>query len=194
MILPREFYERDTITVAKSLLGQCVVRRDRGLEVSGMIVETEAYRGKADPAAHSYRGKSQRTVIMYGEKGFAYIYMIYGMYYCMNVTSGPKDEPEAILIRALEPLKGLDIMAERRNSQNRLNLCSGPGKLCMAMDIDKRHYGLDLTASDVIFIERGCDIADSKIEASRRINIDYAGEAKDYLWRFTIAGNPFVSK
>lgn len=192
MILPREFYEKDTITVAKSLLGHVVVRRENGTETSGAIVETEAYMGRIDAAAHSYKGKSERTAIMFGDKGFAYIYMIYGMYYCMNVTSGTKHEPEAILIRALEPLSGTQTMKERRKTQKTENLCSGPGKLCMAMDINKRHYGIDLTKSKDFFIEYGQDIQD--IEESRRINIDYAGEAKDYLWRFTIKDNPFVSK
>lgn len=193
MVLNREFYQRDTITVAKSLLGQIVVCREGGgggIETSGMIVETEAYMGRIDPAAHSYRGKSERTAVMFGEKGFAYVYMIYGMYYCMNVTSGPENEPEAILIRALEPISGISTMEERRKKQK--DLCNGPGKLCMAMNIDKRHNGIDLTKPDLLFIERGRDIPE--ITASKRINIDYAGEAKDYLWRFTAKGNPFVSK
>lgn len=192
MVLKREFYERDTITVAKALLGQIFVRRENGVETSGIIVETEAYRGRNDAAAHSYKGKSERTSVMFGKKGLAYVYMIYGMYYCMNITCGPENEPEVVLLRALEPVGGIEVMEERRRTKKLKNLCSGPGKLCMAMDINKNLYGADLVESDVLFIEKGGHAGE--ISASKRINIEYSGEARDYLWRFTVSGNPFISK
>lgn len=193
-IIQREFYSCDTIEVSKNLLGQILVREtDEGI-TSGIIVETEAYLGEKDPAAHSYKGRSDRVRAMYGDSGCAYIYLIYGMYQCFNITSGKKGLPEAILIRALEPIDGVDLMKKRRNTDKITNLCSGPGKLCMAMDIGKSLYGCDLTdRKSGLWIECGNTIADSDIIASKRINIDYAGEAKDYLWRFTVKDSKFIS-
>jgi DNA-3-methyladenine glycosylase len=136
MIVPREFYERDTLTVARELLGQIIVRRTDEGESRGIIVETEAYLGEKDDAAHSYKGKSARVRVQYGPAGAAYIYLIYGMYYCLNITAGPLGVPEVVLIRALEPVSGLEFMRKRRMSDKTLQLCSGPGKLCMALDIN----------------------------------------------------------
>ena len=114
MILPREFYERDTLTVARDLLGQVLVRQTEEGTASGVIVETEAYLGTQDDAAHSYRGKSERVRVQFGPAGCAYIYMIYGMYYCLNITTGPPGIPEVVLLRALEPLAGVGLMQKRR--------------------------------------------------------------------------------
>ena len=141
MIIPREFYERDTLTVAKSLLGQQLVRRTAEGITRGIIVETEAYMGVLDDAAHSYKGKSERVRVQYGPAGCLYIYLIYGMYYCLNITTGPCGVPEVVLIRALEPATGMQLMQKRRGTDRLQNLCSGPGKLCMAMDIGKELYG-----------------------------------------------------
>lgn len=191
MIIPREFYERDTLTVAQSLLGQRLVHETEEGIASGIIVETEAYLGELDDAAHSYRGKTERVRVQYGPDGYAYIYMIYGMYYCMNITSGPIGTPEVVLLRALEPFGGIELMKKRRNTDNIKNLCSGPGKLCMALGIGKAQYEADL-CSGKLYLEYG-DVPES-ITASERIGIDYAEKCRDKLWRFTIAGNGFVSR
>ncbi|MCL2367768.1 MAG: DNA-3-methyladenine glycosylase [Oscillospiraceae bacterium] len=192
MRLTRAFFAQDTVTVARELLGTRLVRREAdGTITAGVIVETEAYCGYADPACHSYKGSTERTRAMFGPKGHAYIYLIYGMYNCFNITSGPPGEPEAVLIRALEPVEGIDLMEVRRGQSKPRALCSGPGKLCMAMDIDRSLYGTDLVMGDTLYLETG--EVPTEIVASRRINIEYAGEARDYLWRFTVAGSGFVS-
>ncbi|MBQ8974980.1 MAG: DNA-3-methyladenine glycosylase [Oscillospiraceae bacterium] len=191
MILPREFYMRDTVTVAKELLGQVLVHETNEGVTKGVIVETEAYLGKLDDAAHSYKKSKKRVSVQYEGKGLAYVYMIYGIHYCMNLTSGDTPAPEAILIRALEPVEGLDIMARRRGTDRLKNLCSGPGKLAKAMDITLDNYGEDLTVPNGLYIERGSP--PEKVLASKRIGVDYAVNCRDRLWRFTIAGNPFVS-
>lgn len=192
MRLDRDFFEQDTLEVAKSLLGKRLVRKDDlGRYTAGIIVETEAYRGFIDKAAHSYNGETSRTKIMFGAKGHAYIYLIYGMYNCMNITCGPSDSPDAVLLRALEPVEGISVMEKRRNTDKTKNLCSGPGKLCMAMDIHRGLYGVDLISDDRLYLEHG--IAVSNITESKRINIDYAEEAKDFLWRFYISGSQFIS-
>ena len=192
MRLPRTFYERDTIEVARSLLGQHLVRcTEDGKITTGRIVETEAYCGRFDPACHSYKGKTERTRVMFGARGCAYIYLIYGMYNCLNFVTGAEGEPEAVLIRAIEPIDGLDLMAERRGTDKVRNLCSGPGKLTMAMDITRDLGGVDLVHSPHLYLTAGQ--AASEIITSKRINIDYAGEAADYLWRFSEAGSRFIS-
>ena len=192
MRISREFFRRDTRTVARELLGQRLVRRHADGSISvGIVVETEAYCGYQDAACHSYKGKTERTTVMFGEKGFAYVYLIYGMYNCLNVTSGLPGAPEAVLIRALEPIEGLSAMETRRGQSKIQSLCSGPGKLCMAMEIDREYNGLDLVTGETLYFEKGAPPGD--ITASKRINIDYAGEAADYLWRFSVTGNGFVS-
>jgi len=192
MHLSRNLFEQDTVTVAKSLLGLRLCRREPdGSVTAGLIVETEAYCGYRDPACHSYKGKSERTRAMFGPSGHAYIYLIYGMYHCFNVTSGPSGEPEAVLVRALEPVEGLARMAARRGTEAAKKLMSGPGKLCIAMDIQRDLYGVDLVEGHALYLE-ACDHPPEVI-ASRRINVDYAGEAADYLWRFCVKGSPFVS-
>ncbi|MEL7624464.1 MAG: DNA-3-methyladenine glycosylase [Clostridiales bacterium] len=197
--LERSFYLKDTVEVARNLLGMILVRQTGEGLTAGRIVETEAYAGAADAACHAARGRrGGRTAVMYGPGGFAYVYLIYGMYYCMNVVTRAEEEPEAVLIRALEPLTGLELMAKRRNirdvgSKKGLHsLCTGPGKLCQAMAIDKDCYGLDLCGSE-LYIEQGQRPAARDIAATKRINIDYAGEAKDYPWRFLLRDNPYVS-
>ena len=192
MRIPRDFYARDTLTVARDLLGQILVREtDEGI-TKGIIVETEAYLGEWDDAAHSYKGKSERVRIQYGLAGCTYIYLIYGMYYCMNITTGPIGVPEVVLLRALEPVSGMDVMEKRRKTDKIYNLCSGPGKLCMAMDIGKTLYGIDLCDGRELYLEYGKTPVET--EASKRIGIDYARKSKDELWRFTIKGNKFVSR
>lgn len=192
MIIPRAFYERDTLTVAKELLGQILVHETNDGVTKGIIVETEAYLGELDDAAHSYKGKSERVRIQYGPAGHAYIYLIYGMYYCMNITTGPFGVPEVVLLRALEPVAGLRLMEQRRKTDKPKNLMSGPGKLCQAMGIGKAQYGEDLCREEGLFIEYGGTIC--QIEASKRIGIEYAVQSRDELWRFTIPGNSFISR
>ncbi len=166
---------------------------------AGIIVETEAYVGAADAACHAAKGRRNgRTAVMYGPGGFAYVYFIYGMYYCMNVVTRKAEEPEAVLIRALEPLEGLELMASRRgvsdigSKKGLHSLCTGPGKLCQAMAIDKDCYGMDLCGNQ-LYIEQGQRPAARDIVAAKRINIDYAAEAADYPWRFLLRDNPYVS-
>ncbi len=201
-ILERNFYRRSSIQVSKELLGKLLVRKnDNGLLI-GKIVEVEAYMGTIDKAAHSYGGKiTKRNKVMYGDAGYAYVYMIYGMYYCMNVVTSCINNPEAVLIRAVEPLYGLEDMSKFRygrefnalTKKEIINLTNGPGKLCKAMNINKENNEENL-CSDELFIAEDPNRQDFDIVESKRINIDYAEEAKDFLWRFYIKDNPYVSK
>jgi len=175
--LPRLFYDRDTILVARELLGKFLVHGDR----VGRIVETEAYLGPHDLAAHSSRGLTERTKVMFGPPGFAYVYMIYGMHFCMNVVTQREGHASAVLLRAIEPV---------RNVAGRTQ---GPGLLCKAMRIDKRLNGHDLLSKD-FHIATGDEDPDFTIVKRPRIGVDYAGAwAKRHL-RFYIKGNEFVSK
>jgi DNA-3-methyladenine glycosylase len=193
MIITRDFYLKDGVTVAKDLLGLILVHKTSEGITKGRIVETEAYMGPIDAAAHSYKAtKSGRTNVQYGQGGYAYIYLIYGMYYCMNVVANQENIPEAVLIRALEPVDGIVIMKNRRRTEKLKNLCSGPGKLCQAMGITNSNYGMDL-CGDQLYLEADENTVPFETIATKRINIDYAGEAKDYLWRFTIKDNPYIS-
>ena len=194
MKLGREFYMQETLDVGKALLGKVIVSNVDGKCVKGRIVETECYIGPDDKAAHAYGGKrGGRCEIQFGEGGYAYIYLIYGMYCCFNIVTNGIDRPESVLIRALEPVEGFDTMKERRNTDKVKNLLNGPGKLCKGLGVGREHYGEDL-CGDLIYLEDdGYEVKKEDIEESKRINIDYAEEAKDYLWRFTIRGNEFVS-
>lgn len=192
MKLSRDFYQRSALEVAKDLLGCSLVHKSEEGITKGRIVEVEAYMGNQDPAAHSYNNRSARTEIQYGEGGFAYIYLIYGMYYCMNIVTNSINQPEVVLLRALEPLEGIELMKLRRKTDKLYNLCSGPGKLCTAMGINKTHYGMDL-CGEQLYLESSNQKDILEIVASKRINIDYAVEAKDYLWRYTIRDNRYVS-
>ncbi|KNF09986.1 putative 3-methyladenine DNA glycosylase [Gottschalkia purinilytica] len=199
--LDRKFYNRDTIEVAKDLLGKLLVYQVDNKKLIGKIVETEAYMGPIDKAAHSYGGKrTPRVEVMYGKPGVAYIYLIYGMYNCFNVVTREEGRPEAVLVRALEPVEGLDEMALNRfkkpynelNKKQIKNLTNGPGKLCMAFNIDRSLNKEDL-CENKIFIKKQEFEEKFDIIHSKRIGIDYAEEAKDYLWRFYIKGNEYVS-
>jgi DNA-3-methyladenine glycosylase len=199
--LPREFYMRNTLEVARDVLGKCIIHDINGEKLSGRIVEAEAYIGPNDKAAHSYNyRRTERNEVMYGPPGYAYIFVIYGMHYCMNIVTGEADHPEAILIRALEPLRGLDTMTQNRygkmydelNKTARTNLTNGPGKLCRAMGIDKSNYGDDLCGSR-LYLAADNTPQSFSISTSPRINIDYAEEAILYPWRYYIKDNPYVS-
>lgn len=201
MKLKREFYNRDTTLVAKELLGKILVHSVDGKITAGKIVEVEAYKGIMDKAAHTYNGKrTKRVEVMYGNPGFSYVFFIYGMYHCMNVVTREEGIGEAVLIRAIEPVEGLDIMSYRRynlsfeelKKRQIINLTNGPSKLCKALAIDNNSNGMDL-CKDILFIEEGSNKS-FDIGTSKRIGIDYAEEAKDFPWRFFIKENEFVSK
>jgi DNA-3-methyladenine glycosylase len=194
--LNREFYTRtNVLTVARELLGKLlVVPAPDGTRVSGIIVETEAYRGPADRASHAYGGRrTRRTETMYGLGGTAYVYFVYGMYHQFNVVTNLDDIPHAILIRALEPAEGMEWMRHRRAKHTDQNLTSGPGKLCIALGIDRRLDQADLLQNQV-WIEEGERIPRRLIASGPRIGIDYAQEWVEKPWRFWIKGNPFVSR
>ena len=182
MKLERKFYRQSALIVAKELIGKKLICKTNEGIAGGIIIEAEAYMGAIDAAAHSYKNRrTNRTEAMFSDGGYAYIYLIYGMYLCFNVVANIKDIPEAVLIRALKPTDGIELMKHRRNKQSLKDLCSGPGKLTQALGITKNHYNLDL-CGDEIYIEN----TDLKLEVitTKRINIDYAGEAVDYPWRF----------
>src|SRR5271170_244034 len=194
-LLPRSFYLDPPDIVARKLLGKLIRRRIDGHRVTGRIVEIEAYLGLDDPASHSYIGKTARNAVLFGPPGFAYVYFIYGMYYCLNVSCQPEGHAGGVLIRALEPVEGLDIMARLRKlpaSANPRLLTSGPGRLCQALDITRAaHNGLDLTSrtSPLQILDDG--FTPASIRATPRIGIR---KAVDEPLRFIIEGNPFVSK
>ncbi len=188
------FYDRDTLQVARDLLGKRLVRVIDGRRLSGLIVEGEAYVGEADQASHAAHGRTSRTEVMYGPPGRAYIYFIYGMYWCLNVVTGRAGFPAAILIRGLEPREGLDVMRARRPGRPDHELTNGPGKLCVALDIDRRLNGVDLTQSDVLFVEDDAPPEPARIATSPRIGINgNLGQAAVVPWRVYLAGNRFVS-
>ena len=194
--LSREFYTRaDTLQIARELLGKTLVVPDeKGERVAGKIVETEAYCGVEDKAAHSYNNRrTKRTETMFALGGTAYIFFIYGMYYQFNVVTGALDVPHAVLIRAVEPLENIEKMRERRGQMKDRNLTSGPGKLCIAFGIDKTFNSLDLL-DDQVWLEEGAKISDSEIASGKRIGIDYAEEYAEKPWRFWLKGNSVVSR
>ena len=197
MILKREFYERDIFTVAKDLLGKTLVHETPEDVTSGKIVETEAYLGPEDKASHAYGSlRTGRTETQYGPKGHAYVYLIYGMYCCFNVTGGKvPGKPEAVFFRAIEPLSGIDLMQKRRLAAkgNVKKLANGPSKLCMAMGLSKKQNGADLCLPPFYIKDDGTAVAESDIGQATRVGVDYADDWKHKLWRFYIKDNPFVS-
>jgi len=193
-MLSRDFYLRDATSVAPELLGKLLVHKTSEGTASGMIVEVEAYNGAIDKGAHSYPNKrTPRTEIQFGEGGYAYVYSIYGMHCCFNVVTNKTNIPEVVLVRALEPADGIELMMNRRGTRNTLDLCSGPGKLCSALGITKANYGDDL-CGDTLFIEERMAVPPNEIAVSPRVNIDYAEEDAKLLWRYFIKDSKFVSK
>lgn len=194
LTISREFYLKDANTVAPELLGKLLIHRsDKGI-TSGIIVETEAYVGPNDKAAHSYNNRrTRRTRIQFGTGGYAYIYNIYGMHTCFNIVVNIENKPEVVLIRALQPVEGIDLMRQRRGIEKKLELCNGPGKLCIAMGISKDYYGCDLCGAE-LYLEPCLEVGDNDIMISPRINIDYAEEYTGYLWRYFIKKNLYISK
>lgn len=187
MHLKKEFFLQDTIKVAKLLLGKFLVHKIEEKTLIGKIIETEAYLGAKDKASHSYNfKKTQRNKAEYLAGGHIYIYLVYGMYWQLNITTGADDVPECVLIRAIEPISGIEEMIKRRGTNNLTNLTNGPGKLCQAMGFNKNLYGIDLCKSSFIYIEDKKKLPESKIIKAKRIGIDYAGIWKDRLLRFYI--------
>jgi DNA-3-methyladenine glycosylase len=191
--LDRSFYDRPTLKVASDLIGKVLVRRLDGRNLAGRIVETEAYIGPHDLASHASKGKTPRTSVMFGPPGVSYVYMIYGVYFCLNAVTESEGHPAAVLIRAVEPLENIRVMRTLRyNPLRDTNIASGPGKLCMAMSIDKSLNAVDLDSRKLWIEDRGLPV--DAIETSPRIGVDYAGEYKDKPWRFHERGNPHVSR
>jgi len=181
-ILTREFYLRDTVSVAKNILGKRIIRKVGNQKASGIITETEAYRHTDDPASHAFGKITDRNKVMFGEVGIAYVYFTYGMHYCFNVVArSPRVAAGAVLIRAMEPEIGIKEMLRNRNNVNLKDLTNGPAKLTQALQITKEHYGLDLTKKSELYITDG--IKPRKIIESPRIGIR---KATDKLWNFKI--------
>lgn len=187
--LPRSFFERPTLEVAPDLLGKILVRAKGSVIVSGRIIEVEAYRNSDDPASHAHRGLTPRNKLMFGNAGYAYVYFIYGMYFCVNVVTEREGVAGACLIRALEPVGGTDAMKKRRGISSMHELTNGPGKLCQAFAIDRSLNGADLRSDFLYLIDDG--FKDFKIQSSSRIGIRVGAEKP---WRFFVKGNEFVTK
>ena len=178
--LPREFYARDTLTVARELLGQHLVHAHQGQVQIGRIVETEAYQGPEDLAAHSAKGKTERNAAMFGPPGHAYVYLIYGMWHCVNVVTRETNVPHAVLIRALEPIQQVELTTH------------GPGLLCRALHIDRQLNGVDLLGTQ-LWIEAADATATRHIVSAPRIGVNYAGEWAQRPWRFYVNNSAHVS-
>lgn len=192
MKLPRAFYEQTTIDVAKQLLGKYLVRKHPEGETIGRIVETEAYVGPHDLACHASKGRTARTEVMFGPAGHAYVYFIYGFYNMLNLVTEVKDYPAAVLIRAVEPVTGVELMKARRKSNMLRSLASGPGKLCQAFAVDRTLNGTNLGGTILYVEDRGEPTP--KFRATTRIGVDYAGKWKDKPYRYLVRGSVFVSK
>lgn len=189
-IIQQDFFTRPTLAVARTLLGQRLVREIEGQRLSGLIIETEAYVGPDDTASHASRGRTPRTEVMFGPPGRTYVYLVYGMHYMLNVVTEREDFPAAVLIRALEPVEGIEMMrANRRpvSQANPLNLTNGPAKLCQALGIDKSLNNWDITLGQKLWLEPGEPIPETEIATGPRIGIDYA-QPKDRTapWRFWV--------
>ncbi len=188
----RTFYERYTVTVAKEILGRLLVKRTPQGLLTGRIVEAEAYRGVDDPASHSYRGRTKRNEVMFGKPGVAYVYFTYGNHYCLNVVTEQDSVPAAVLIRAVEPLTGIEVMKKNRGVQRLIDLASGPGKLTKAFQITREDNGRDVAdASSPLTVCQPAKPEEFKVVQTTRIGIRVATELP---WRFYIQGNPHVSK
>jgi DNA-3-methyladenine glycosylase len=190
--LPRSFYQQTTTHVAKHLLGKLLVREHSDGVTIGRIVETEAYIGPQDLACHASKGRTRRTEVMFGPAGHAYVYFIYGFYNMLNLVTEKVDYPAAVLIRAIEPVEGIELMKNRRRSDSLRDLASGPGKLCQAFAIDRSLNGADLCGDMIYLLDTG--EPQPIFSARPRIGVDYAGKWKDKQYRYLIRGNKFVSR
>lgn len=192
--LPRSFYARPVLQVARDCIGCLLVRDAPEGVVAGRIVEAEAYRGPEDRAAHSFGGRrTARTEAMFGAPGHVYVFFVYGMHWQFNLVTGGAGEPHAVLLRAVEPVVGLELMAARRRmSPGRRELTNGPGKLCQAFAVGRADYGRDLCKGGGLFLAEGSRPA--RVARSPRVGVDYAGAWARRPWRFFEPGNPYVSR
>ncbi len=194
--LSTNFYTRDLLTVAINLLGKILVKKTSKKIFAGKIVEVEAYDGSTDEAAHTFRGKTKRNEIMFGEGGFFYVYFTYGAHFCCNVVTGKKNKGTAVLLRALEPIEGIEEMSMNRfghyllNEKEKINLTNGPGKLCKAFNIDRSFNGVDLTGNEIFLLTQP-KVPAMNIVTTKRIGIS---KSVNLPWRFYIKDNPFVSR
>lgn len=194
--LRREFYSQNLLLVAKNLLGKILVKKSGKKYLSGKIVEVEAYHGDYDQASHAFRGKTKRNEIMFEEGGHLYVYFTYGMHYCANVVAGKKDQAVAVLIRAVEPINGIDLMIKNRfgrklvDDKEKFNLTNGPGKLCKAFEINRSHNGTDLIGDEIFILDQP-KLKKKEIAVSKRIGIT---RSVDLQWRFFVRDNPYVSR
>lgn len=197
MILPESFYNRkNVVIIAKELLGKVLVTEFDGIRTAGMIVETEAYAGESDRASHAWGGRrTGRTEVMYGKGGTAYVYLCYGIHHLFNVVTNAEGTPHAILVRAIEPLEGIETMLKRRGKEKLTPaLTAGPGALSMALGIYTRHTGLSLQGPQIFIEDRGIRIPKKDIVAGTRVGVAYALHDALRPYRFFIKGNPYVSK
>lgn len=193
-VLPRDFFIRDTLTVARDLLGTKLVRRLGDKLLSGMIVETEAYLGRSDSASHAFRGRTARNEVMFGRAGSAYVYLVYGLHHMLNAVTEIEGVPGAVLLRAIEPLQGQQYMQTLRNGKGQ-HLTNGPGKLCQALAIDRRLNREDLTQCPALWLEVHETLGREQIASGPRIGIGYAARKDQQApWRFWIKGNQYISK
>jgi len=190
--LTREFFNRNTVVVARALLGQRLVRLLDGQRLSGLICETEAYGGPEDQASHAYR-RTPRSAIMYGPPGYAYVYFIYGMHFCLNVVTEAEGRAGAVLIRSILPQEGIALMRGHRPGVSDGQLTNGPGKLCRALRITDVLNGLDLTTSPVLFLEAGPSIPDTQVIITPRIGVRGDSEARLRPWRFVWQPAPLAA-
>lgn len=189
--LPRAFYDRPSVEVARDLLGKTLQRRSEAGLTAGIIVETEAYDGANDSASHAWRGRTRRNAVMFGPPGHAYVYFTYGMHYCINAVTGSAGQASAVLLRAIQPIVGLDIMRERRGTHiPDRDLARGPGRLCQALGITTADYGTDLTGDALWISETPTGTADLLIAATPRIGVT---RAADRPWRFVVCDNQYIS-
>jgi len=196
LILPRKFYIRPVLTLAKDLLGKVLIKKDGNLVFAGRIIEVEAYDGNIDKASHSFNGKTKRNEVMFNEGGYFYVYFTYGAHFCCNVVTGKQNHGAAVLIRGIEPLQGINQMIENRfgrelkSEKEIYNLTSGPGKVCKAFGFNREHSGLDLTNSSVFIVNRP-KLKKNIIGVSKRIGIT---KSVSLPWRFFEIGNPYLSR
>ncbi len=197
MKLSRSFFTRpDVVEISRELLGKYLYTNIDGLLTGGMIVETEAYSGKNDKACHSHMGRrTTRTEIMYHEGGVSYVYLTYGIHHLFNIVTNTEGNADAVLIRAIEPLEGIDIMLQRREMvKPEKKLTAGPGVLSQALGISRKHYGEPLSGNTIWVEDKNVYFKDEETEARPRVGIGYAGEDALLPWRFSIRNNPWVSK
>ncbi|MGE5223821.1 MAG: DNA-3-methyladenine glycosylase [Omnitrophica WOR_2 bacterium] len=186
--LDRQFYEQPALAVARQLLGMRLVRLEDGRRIAGILTETEAYSGESDLGCHARAGRTPRTQVLYGQPGHAYIYFTYGMHWMLNFVAEPEDAPAAVLVRAVQPVEGLDIIAGRRNGRPPVDWTNGPAKLCQAFDIDGRLNGIDVCSPEsVIFVEKEQPVPDSSVTITARVGLNSVPEPwKSIPWRFFI--------